>query len=202
MVHRVLALCLLLPLCVLGCKLERQHEFLRHQYQVHNLDNAIAEQQNLEEEYLRERAHVNRLNAEVSRLISREEALAMERQDALSRVETSQQELARVSQQLAGVQKKVKDEKALVVAGQKELEQARTPAQREALSQRIAQLRAESARLEKVLAELPPPTPEKPAEAKPVDKAAVPPAAGGKPAPDPEKVEKKEPAKKDGAGGA
>ncbi len=68
-------------LAAAGCTLERRDEFLSHQYLVRDVDNSKAAQERLQQEYLREQAHVDRLTDEVARLIDREEALALEASD-------------------------------------------------------------------------------------------------------------------------
>ena len=167
-----------LALATLGaCRLQRQHEFLQHQYQVRDVDNAISEQQKLEQEYQREMTHVNRLNAEVARLLAREEALALEKRDMDGRVGKSKQEMGALQAQLDVLNKQAADQKNLIVAGQKQMEAGKTPQDREKLEARIAQLRAEAERLAGVLSKLPPPAPPAPpAETKPAPPAETKPA--------------------------
>ena len=163
-----------------ACRLQRQHEFLQHQYQVRDVDNAISEQQNLEQEFHREMAHVNRLNAEVARLLAREEALALEKRDTDGRIASAQQKLGTLNGQLGTLSKQVADEKNLIVTRQKELETAKTPADRQLLEARIQQLKGEADRLAGILSNLPPPAPEQadnPPESAAQEQPAPPPKA-------------------------
>jgi len=164
-----------------GCRLDRRTELLEDQYLVARLDNTIASQAHLEEEYRRELSHVNELNAEVAELMAQEEVLALEAGEANARILEAQARLdeveaARLAAEEAA-EKSLAAEKAKVAELLGEQEATRTPVDRAGLEARIAALEAELARLGQVLAQTPVESP--PADPPADEPANDPPAEGG-----------------------
>lgn len=171
-----------------ACRLDRRTELLEDQYLAARLDNTIASQAHLEEEYRRELSHVNALTAEVADLMAEEEALAVEADDAFLRVEESRARLAEIEADRLAAEEAAANslaaEKARVGELLGEAESTRTPTDRTGLEARIAALQAELARLGQALEALPPPAEETPeiellAPTPPEEVAPTDPPAGG-----------------------
>jgi len=158
----VMRLAVIFPALVLwagfpACRLQRHVDPLEEEQLGQRLDSAVAAQQTLEQEYLREQAHMNAMWQEVAALRHREEALALEAHDLDLRVEEAQYQVTTLQDQLDQLHD-------LKVAGEDQLDAAKTPRDRRGLKDRIAALLAEVDRLRAVLARLPPGPAASPAE--------------------------------------
>ncbi|MFG0316583.1 MAG: hypothetical protein ACF8XB_04865 [Planctomycetota bacterium JB042] len=176
---RALALSVL-AVAAVGCNLERRDEFLSHQYLVRDVDNSKAAQERLQQEYLREQAHVDRLTDEVVRLIDREEALALEAADWEFMVEEAEARLAELQQAKEAADAAIAAEEEAAAQREKAAEAekvAAPPDDPAAIRARIEVLLAEVDALTRRLAEPPaaptaPPAEEAPAEPAPAEEPA------------------------------
>lgn len=137
-------------LATAGCELSHESSLLQQQYQVGRLDYTKAQLQYLEQEYLREEAHVQALQARVAESKGREESLAVEASDLKRRIGSAEGELKDLKARAAAIEQ----EKAAAVAA---AAAAGDPIDAAGLDARIQQLRAEADRLAAKLAALKPP---------------------------------------------